>query len=316
MKYRNLGKSGLKVSAVSLGSWLTFGNSVEAEAGQECLRAAIDGGVNFIDTADIYARGAAEEFLGDALQEYRRQNIVLATKAFWPMSDDPNDRGLSRKHLMESCHASLKRLKTDYLDLYQCHRFDPETPVDEVVRAMDDLIRQGKVLYWGVSCWDAEQIQAATDIAEELLAHRPISNQPPYNLLQREIEAEVIPASVERGLGQVVFSPLAQGLLTGKYRGGEVPADSRLANDKLNRFMKERATEENFAKIDALAGIAEELSVPLATLALAWCLREANVASVIMGATKPAQVRANLAAAELELDDEVLARIETALGAS
>lgn len=314
MKYRRLGESGLKVSAVSLGSWLTFGNAVENARGRECVRAALDAGVNFFDTADVYAKGAAESFLGGALAAIPRKELVIGTKVFGKMSDAVNDAGLSRKHIMESCEASLRRLKVDYLDLYQCHRHDPDTPMAEVVRAMDDLIRQGKILYWGVSCWSPEQLSEACETADRLLAPRPVSNQPPYSMLQREIEAEVLPTSQRLGIGQVVFSPLAQGILTGKYLDGAIPADSRLADDSLNRFMKDRVTEANHAKVKALSAIARELEVPLATLALAWCLRQVGVSSVIMGATKPEQVRANCAAADLELSEEVLTRVAAILG--
>lgn len=309
MKYRRLGESGLKISSVSLGSWLTYGNAVESAAGRECVRAAFDAGVNFFDTADVYAKGAAESFLGVALAAYPRNELVIGTKVFGKMSEAVNDSGLSRKHIMESCDHSLRRLKVDYVDLYQCHRHDPDTPMTEVVRAMDDLIRQGKVLYWGVSCWNPDQLLDACETADRMHAPRPISNQPPYSFLQREIEEEVIPASKELGIGQVVFSPLAQGILTGKYLDGAIPADSRLADDKLNRFMKDRVTEANLERVKALQTIALELDTPLASLALAWCLRDEGVNSVIMGATKPEQVRTNCLAADLELSDEILARI-------
>lgn len=316
MEYRRLGNSGLKVSVVSLGSWLTYGNAVSDSSARKCLRAAIEHGVNLIDTADVYAKGEAEACLGKLLRDYRRQEIVLATKCFGAMSDDPNDRGLSRKHVFESIHGSLKRLRTDYVDLYQCHRYDPETPLEETVRVMDDLARQGKLLYWGVSCWDEAQIQAACEIADRTGAVRPISNQPPYNMLQREVEAAVVPACERLGLGQVVFSPLAQGLLTGKYRGGEVPPGSRLANDRINSFMKERMTEANLAKVDALAGVADDLGVTLPELALAWCLRLPSVASVIVGASRPRQVKENAKAAAVQLPDDALARIEGLLSGS
>ncbi|MEZ6183600.1 MAG: aldo/keto reductase family protein [Planctomycetota bacterium] len=312
MRYRRLGDSGLKVSVVGLGSWLTYGNAVEEERAQECVRAALEAGINFFDTADVYAKGEAERCLGRLLAGVRREHVVLATKAFWPMSDDVNDRGLSRKHLLEACAASLKRLGTDYVDLYQCHCHDPDSPMAEVVRAMDDLIRQGKVLYWGVSNWDAEQIRAAVECARSLGAPPPISNQPPYNLLQREIEEQVVPTSLELGLGQVAYSPLAQGLLTGKYRHGEVPAESRLANDRLNRWMHARMTPENLARIDALAKVASEADLGLTRMSLAWCLAQPGIASVIVGATRAEQVRQNAQAAELELGADVLAAIAQA----
>jgi voltage-dependent potassium channel beta subunit len=315
MEYRRLGASGVKVSVVGLGSWLTYGNAVEEQAARDCVRVALDAGVNFIDTADVYAKGEAEAFLGSALEGVRRADIVLATKVFGAMSDGVNDRGLSRKHIMESCEASLRRLKTDYIDLYQCHRHDPDVPLPEVVRAMDDLTRQGKILYWGTSEWSAEQLREATLVADRLLAPPPVSNQPLYNLLERKIEAEVVPACKELGIGQVVFSPLAQGVLTGKYLGGKVPAGSRLANDTINKFMKRRLSSENTTKVEALQAIARDVGAPLATFALAWCLREPNVSSVIMGATSTRQVRENVAAADLELSRETLKRVEEALGA-
>lgn len=315
MEYQKLGRSGLKVSRVSLGSWLTYGNATEEGAARECVKLAFDSGINFFDTADIYAKGAAEEFLGDALKQFRRADLVIGTKVFATMSDDVNDRGLSRKHVMESCAASLVRLQTDTIDLYQCHRYDPDTPLEETVRAMGDLIRQGKVIYWGVSEWEPDQIRQACEIADGLHAPRPISNQPLYNMFERKIEAEVIPTCEELGLGQVVFSPLAQGLLTGKYQGGKVPSGSRLANDKTNKFMRRRLNEDSFARVDRLLEVAKGLGIPLAALALAWCLRQANVASVIMGATKQRQVRENVAAAEVALSAETLAELDGILGA-
>lgn len=313
MRYRRLGGSGLKVSVVSLGSWLTYGNAVDDDATRRCVEAALEAGINLLDTADVYAKGQAEEALGRALEGRTRRHLVLATKCFGTMSDDVNDRGLSRKHIMESCEQSLRRLRTDYIDLYQCHRYDPETPLDEVVAAMSDLVRQGKVLYWGVSCWEPEQLEAACASAERQHGVAPISNQPPYNMLQREIEAEVVPTSARLGIGQVVYSPLAQGLLTGKYLGGAVPEGSRLANDRINKFMKDRVTEANLAKVEALGAIAAELELSLPTLALAWCLREPNVASVIMGATRPEQVAENAAAGDVELEAPVLERIDAIL---
>ncbi len=311
MQYVNLGRSGLKVSRVALGSWLTYGSSVDGTGTGACVRAALDAGVIFIDTADVYARGEAETVLGGVLDGVKRSSYVLASKAFWPMSDDPNDQGLSRKHLFESCHASLRRLRTDYLDLYQCHRYDRHTPVAETVRAMGDLIAQGKVLYWGVSCWRASQIKDACHIADKLGVPRPISNQPPYNLVNRSIEQEVIPASIEEGLGQVVFSPLAQGLLTGKYSGGKLPAGSRGADEQRNVFMRGHlADAELLSRVDRMVAIAKELDTTPARLALAWCLRDDAVASVIVGATRTSQVEDNVAAANLELNEDVLSALD------
>jgi len=306
MQYVNLGDSGLKVSRVALGSWLTYGSSVDSDGAEACVRAALDAGVIFIDTADVYARGEAETVLGAALEGVRRSSYVLASKAFWPMSDNPNDRGLSRKHLFESCHASLARLRTDYMDLYQCHRYDTQTPLEETVRAMGDLVAQGKVLYWGVSCWRASQIKEACYLADELGAPRPISNQPPYNLLDREIEQEVIPTSLDEGLGQVVFSPLAQGILTGKYSGGRRPEGSRGADDQRNVFMLQHLEAGTLGRVDRLVEIASDLGTSPARLSLAWCLRDEAVASVIVGATRTSQVEDNVGAAELELGEDVL----------
>jgi len=309
MEYVNLGNSGLKVSTVALGSWLTYGSGVDRERTAACVRRALELGVIFIDTADIYAKGAAEEVLGEVLTTVKRSDIVLASKAFWPMSDNPNDKGLSRKHLFESIDGSLRRLRTDYLDLYQCHRFDPETPVAETVRAMGDLIAQGKVLYWGVSCWTAEQIAQACTLSDQLGVPRPISNQPPYSLLQRYIEAEVVPQSQRLGLSQVVFSPLAQGVLTGKYSGGARPAGSRGADESRNMFMGDDLHPDVLRRVDEMVEIAHGLGTTPARLALAWALRHENVASVIVGATKVSQVEDNVAAAELSLDDEVVGRL-------
>jgi voltage-dependent potassium channel beta subunit len=311
MEYVNLGDSGLKVSRVALGSWLTYGSSVDAGAAESCVKAALDEGVIFIDTADIYAYGKAETVLGKALQGVARPDYVLATKAFWPLSSNPNNRGLSRKHLFESVHASLGRLRTDYIDLYQCHRYDEETPLDETVRAMADLMMQGKILYWGVSCWTAAQLLDACHLADGLGCARPISNQPQYSLLCRDIEQEVIPLCEREGVGQVVWSPLAQGVLTGKYTGGKAPRDSRGADEKRNGFMQEHLQPDVLGRVDQMVVIARELDVSPAQLALAWCLRDESVASVIVGATRPEQVRDNVAAAGLELDDHVLERLET-----
>jgi len=311
MKYTNLGRSGLQVSRVAIGSWLTYGSSVDGGGTTDCIRAALDAGVIFIDTADIYAHGAAERVLGETLDGIKRSSYVLASKAFWPMTDNPNDRGLSRKHLFESCHASLTRLRTDYLDLYQCHRYDQDTPVDETVRAMGDLIAQGKILYWGVSCWRAAQIKDACHYADALGVPRPISNQPPYSLVNREIEQEVIPTCEEEGLSQVVFSPLAQGILTGKYSGGTLPKGSRGADEQRNAFMRGNLSDADLlARVDEMVTMAGDLGTTPACLALAWNLRLDNVASVIVGATRATQVEDNIAAVDLELPGDVVARLD------
>lgn len=313
MRYRRLGESGLKVSTLGLGSWLTVGGGAAEEGARATLRAALDAGVNLIDTADVYADGEAEAFLGRELADVPRRSLVVATKVYFPTSDDPNDRGLSRKHVLEACEGSLRRLRLDYVDLYLCHRHDPETPLEELVRAMDDLIRQGKVLYWGVSCWSAAQVEAACEVARRLLAPPPIANQVPYSLLRREQEAEVVPGCARAGVGTLAFSPLEQGLLSGKYSRGRIPPGSRLADDRRNRFMKGWLTEANFARVDALGEVARRAGLPLPTLALAWCLRRPEVASAVMGASRPEQLRANVAAAELELEPALLAEVEDAL---
>ena len=322
MTYAKLGRSGLTLSRVGLGSWLTYGTDVDGATTKQCVRAALDAGINFIDTADIYALGAAETALGQVLADLRnasadsvrRQDLVIATKAFWPMTDNVNDRGLSRKHLFESAHNSLERLQIDYIDLYQCHRYDPETPVEEIVRAMDDLIRQGKVLYWGVSCWSAAQITDAVRTARALGAHPPISNQPPYNMIDRHIEVDILSTSAQEGLSQVVFSPLAQGLLTGKYTSKQAPAGTRAANERLGRFLRPTLTDDNLHKVKKLGALAAEVDMPLSQLALAWCLRQSNVTSVIIGATRPEQVTENAGAAMRVLSKETLDRIEEILG--
>lgn len=310
MEYRPLGRSGLRVSEISLGSWLTFGATVDVPATAEVVRAAVDAGIVFFDTADVYAGGAAEEALREALRGLPRHKLVIATKAFFPMSEDPNDRGLSRKHLFESVHASLRRLGTDYLDLHQCHRADPSVPVEETVRAYEDLIRQGKVLYWGTSEWDAAQLEGALAAADRHGAYRPISNQPQYSLLRRGIERAVLPVCVREGLGQVVWSPLAQGVLTGKYRPGERPAGTRAAHPFQSRFMEAFLTDEMLARVEKLRPIAGDLGLTMAQLALAWCLRQQGVASVIVGATRPAQLAENAKASGVQLPPDAVAAIE------
>ncbi|TDF99203.1 aldo/keto reductase family protein [Paenibacillus piri] len=311
MKYRKLGNSGLKVSEISLGSWMTYGGYVEDDKSVKSIEQAYDLGVNFFDTANVYERGEAELVMGKALSAYKRDSYVLATKVFWPMGDGPNDRGLSRKHVIEQCHASLKRLNTDYVDLYYCHRFDPETPVEETLRALDDLVTQGKVLYVGVSEWTAAQMVDALAVADKYLLDRIIVNQPVYNMLNRYIEKEIIPMGMAKGISQVVFSPLAQGILTGKYRKGTgVPADSRAASKS---WGEDKLTDATLTKVEQLTKIADELDIKVSQLALAWILRQPNVASALVGASRPEQVIENCAASGIVLSEDVLGSIEQIL---
>jgi aryl-alcohol dehydrogenase-like predicted oxidoreductase len=314
MKYRKLGRTGLQVSEISLGSWLTYGNSTEKESAIRTIDRAYELGINFFDTANVYAQGAAEAIVGEALRKYPRDSYVLATKVFGAMGDKPNQKGLSRKHIMEQMDASLKRLGLDYVDIYYCHRYDPETPLEETLRALDDLVRQGKVLYVGVSEWTAAQITEALGIAERRLLDRIVVNQPVYNMLNRYIEKEVIPLGEEKGISQVVFSPLGQGVLTGKYsRGSDVPADSRAADPKSNQFIKRYLQDDVMSKVESLTGLASETAIPLSRLALAWILRQSNVASALIGASKPEQVEQNVSASGVKLTDDVLQRIEEIL---
>lgn len=310
MKYRRLGRSGLKVSAISLGSWLTYGKTVEDDVAVRTIQRAYDLGINFFDSANVYERGEGERVMAKALRSYPRESYVITTKAFWPMGDGPNDRGLSRKHVFEQVHQSLRRMELDYVDIFYCHRYDPETPVVETLRVIDDLIRQGKILYAGVSMWTAAQIEEAVAVADHYLLDRIIVNQPEYNILNRSIEKEVIPVSEKYGIGQVVFSPLAQGVLTGKYRGGVIPEDSRGANEEINQWVKELIAGGVLEKVDQLEDIARELGISLAQLSLAWILRESNIASALVGASRPEQVDENVKAVEVELSDDVTARID------
>ncbi|NRD79326.1 aldo/keto reductase family protein [Bacillus sp. BRMEA1] len=313
MEYRRLGNTGLKVSEISLGSWLTYGGYVEEQNATSSIDKAYDLGINFFDTANVYMRGEAEIVVGKALKKYQRDSYVLATKVFWPMGDGPNDRGLSRKHVIEQCHASLKRLNTDYVDIYYCHRYDKETPLEETLRALDDLVRQGKVLYVGVSEWTAEQISEAVHLADKKLLDRIVVNQPQYSMLERYIEKEVIPVSEKHGIGQVVWSPLAQGVLTGKYRKGEkAPEGSRAAQEKYNGLFG-LLSDANLDKVELLKEVAGDLSISLPTLALAWILRQQNVASALVGASRPEQVEENVKASGVKLNEETLARIEDIL---
>lgn len=313
LKYRRLGRSGLKVSEVSLGSWLTYGTTVEEETATEIIHRAYELGVNFFDSANIYGRGRAEKVMAKALKAFPRESYVITTKAWGVMGDGPNDRGLSRKHLMEQVHNSLKRMELDYIDVFYCHRYDPETPVEETLRALDDLVRQGKILYIGVSEWSAAQIEEAVRIADQFLLERIVVNQPLYNMLERRIEKEVIPVSKKYGIGQVVYSPLAQGVLTGKYLGQKIPEDSRAANDEINHGIKHLLRADVLQKVAQLDELAKEIGTTLPVLAIAWVLREPNVSSALVGASKPEQIEMNVKATELELTEDILKRIEEIL---
>ena len=305
MEYRNLGQSGLKVSRIGLGTWLTFGGQLDQLTEQTLVREAFDRGINFFDTADVYKQGEAETALRYALSPFTRKDYVLASKVFFPTGPGPNDRGLSRKHIDESIYSTLRRLDTGYLDLYQAHRYDEETPLEETVRAFGDLITQGKILYWGVSMWSAEQIRDACEIADRLNVPRPISNQPSYSLLDRGIEATVLPACREFGLGILPFSPLAQGVLTGKYLDEQRPPDSRAADDQSNQFMGRHLEPDAMNKVARMREISRESGIPMPELALAWCLKDPQVSSVIVGGTKVEQLVQNVEAAERTLPADV-----------
>jgi voltage-dependent potassium channel beta subunit len=314
MKYRRLGNSGLKISEIGLGSWLTYGKSVNNQTAYDCIHKAYELGINFFDTANAYENGRAEEVLGEALKEYPRSSYVVATKLFFPMGPGPNDRGLSRKHIMEQCDASLKRLGLDYIDLYQCHRFDSEVPMEETLYALDDLVRQGKILYAGVSEWSAAQIEKAAGIGKAYQLRPIISNQPIYNMLERYIESDVLPVSTENGMGQIVFSPLAQGILTGKYKPNtEKPADSRAANDSVNFVINSYFRDDVLTSVQKLNSLAAELGVTLSQLSLAWILRHPGISSAIVGASKPQQVEENVKAVDITLEHEVLKEIDLIL---
>jgi voltage-dependent potassium channel beta subunit len=311
MKFRRLGKAGIKLSEIGLGGWLTFGRVANERSGRTLIDRAFECGINFFDTANVYASGACETMWGQLLSEYARSSYVLATKVYFPMGDGPNDGGLSRKHIMEQCEASLKRLETDYIDLYQCHRYDDGTPLEETIRAMDDLVHQGKVLYWGFSCWPADKIRKTLKICGNNL-YAPVSSQPHYNMLMRDLEVEVLPVCREHGIGQVVFSPLEQGLLTGKYKPGRpLPEGSRAVDDRQNEWIKDLAADQSVLEhIDRLHAIAEEAACTLSQLSLAWILQKEGVTSCITGATRPSQIEENCKASGIELSQDQLARID------
>ncbi|MBY0205069.1 aldo/keto reductase family protein [Paenibacillus cucumis (ex Kampfer et al. 2016)] len=313
MKYRKLGRSGLKVSEIGLGSWLTYGSATSEEAARACMHKAYELGVNFFDTSNSYT--GAEEVMGSTLKSYSRSSYVLATKLFFPQGSGPNERGLSRKHIVEQCEASLKRLGTDYIDLYQCHRFDSETPVEETLRALDDLQAQGKILYAGVSEWTAAQIAEASGISKSLNLRPLISNQPIYNMFERYIEREgVIEQCEQEGLGLIVFSPLAQGVLTGKYKPGQqIPEGTRAANDQTNGVINSYLREDVLQCTVQLSEMANELGATLSQFALAWILRQPAVSSAIIGSSRPVQIEENLKAIELKLTPDIISETEKIL---
>lgn len=316
MEYRRLGSSGMYVSEISYGNWVTHGSQVESEAAAKCVKTALDCGITTLDTADVYAGTKAEVILGRALKGVRRESYELLTKVYWPTGPGKNDRGLSRKHIMESCNASLKRLKTDYIDLYQAHRFDVETPLEETLSAFDDLIRQGKVHYIGFSEWTAPQIAQALAIQDARGYNRFVSSQPQYSALWRVIEAEVVPLSKKEGIGQIVWSPMAQGVLTGKYLPGVKPPAGSRATDKKSGagFISAFMRDEILVAVQNLKPIAADHDLTTSQLALAWVLQNENVSSAIMGATKPAQVKENVKAAGVKLSLDVMATIDKILG--
>jgi len=315
MEFRYLGNSGLKISEIAYGNWITHGSQVEEDTAQSCIKAALDAGITTFDTADVYANTLAESVLGRGLAGQRRESLEIFTKVYWPTGPGgPNDSGLSRKHIMESCHASLKRLGTDYVDLYQAHRFDYETPLEETLRAFDDLVRQGKVLYVGVSEWSAKQINKAVKIATEMGFDRIISNQPQYSAIYRSIEGEVVPTSRKHGIDQVVWSPMAQGVLTGKYLPGhQFPEGSRAATDAGERFMTWLTNEETLTAVQELRPIAEMAGLTMAQLAVAWVLQNDNVSCAIVGASRPEQVTEAVGASGVKLSPAIMLAIDEVL---
>ena len=316
MQYRYLGNSGLKITEITYGNWLTHGSQVENDAAKACVRAALDAGITTFDTADVYANTVAEEVLADALKGERRESLEIFTKVYFPVGPKgANDVGLSRKHIMEGINGSLRRLQTDYVDLYQAHRFDVETPLEETMIAFADVVRQGKALYIGVSEWTADQIREGAKLAKELNIQL-ISNQPQYSMLWRVIEDQVVPASKEAGVSQIVWSPVAQGVLTGKYQPGQAaPEGSRATDTKggqnmISRFMN----DDVLTRVQKLRPIADELGLTMAQLAVAWVLQNQNVAAAIIGASRPEQISENVKASGVEIPAELMAKIDEALG--
>ncbi len=316
MEFRYLGNSGLKISEITYGNWLTHGSQVENDTATQCVKAALDAGISTFDTADAYANTAAETVLGEALKGERRESLEIFTKVYWPTGPKgKNDTGLSRKHVMESINGSLQRLQTDYVDLYQAHRFDTETPLEETMQAFADIVRQGKALYIGVSEWTADQIRQGVELSRQL-GFQLVSNQPQYSMLWRVIEGEVVPTSRDLGVSQIVWSPIAQGVLTGKYRPGEQPPEGSRATDEkggadmIKRFMD----DDVLGRVQSLQPVADEMGLSMAQLAVAWVLQNDNVASAIIGASRPEQVSENVKAAGVTIPDELMARIDDALG--
>ena len=311
MRYRKVGKSGLKISEISLGSWLTYGGTVEDEMAKKCMATALDNGINFFDSAEAYAEGKAEEVIGRFFQDetVNRRNLVISSKVFWPTSEDITDWGNNRKNIMNAIEGTLERLNMDYIDIYFLHRYDYTTPVKETVMAMDDLVRAGKVRYWGTSVWTAAQLERVNAVAKDLGAHRPIVDQPLYNMLSRHIELEIMPVARTHGMGFTVWSPLAGGLLTGKYNDG-VPKGSR---GETSQFMKPQLTEENLSKIRKIGEIATSLDITTGQLALAWILRRPEISAALTGATKPEHVIENVKASDITLSKDSLEQIEEVL---
>ena len=315
MEFRYLGNSGFKVSEIIYGNWLTHASQVADDQAIKTVHAALDAGITTFDTADVYANQAAEVVLGKALEGQRREGIEILTKVYWPVAEKgPNDTGLSRKHIFESIHGSLKRLKTDYVELYQAHRYDYETPLEETMQAFADLVRQGKVMYVGVSEWTAEQIREGKKLADELGCPR-ISNQPQYSMLWRVIEEKVVPTSKELGLGQIVWSPMAQGVLSGKYLPGQpAPEGSRAADPNVGEFIQKFMTDDVLTRVQQLAPLAKEVGLDMAQFAVAWVLQNDNVSAAIVGASRPEQISSNVKAAGVKLPAEIMKKVDEILG--